>query len=76
MTAPNLTPGRRRAIVRSALGAMVHRLRPDVIAAIAAKADRRRCDAAETARLAIAWGGACRRALELGRPLPSDLLDY
>lgn len=66
-----LTPSARRKIVASALGAMVYRLPSDRVAMIAA--DCADLDARATAARAAAWGSACRRALDAGRPLPAAL---
>lgn len=66
-----LTPGRRRALVRSAIGPMLYRLDAARIAAIAADCDG--LDAAATLARAAAWGRACRVALDAGHPLPVAL---
>lgn len=66
-----LTPGRRRALVRSALGAMVYRLTAERIAAIAEDCDG--LDVAATLERAALWSVACRRALDAGEPLPAVL---
>ena len=66
-----LTPGRRRALVRSALGAMVYRVDATRVALIADDCDG--LDVPATFARAALWGAACRRALDAGEPLPAAL---
>ena len=68
-----LTDARRRAIVRSALGATAYRVPAARVAMIADDAARLQLDARATSAHAARWGQACRQALDDGRPLPDVL---
>lgn len=68
-----LTDARRRALVRSALGATAYRVPAARVVMIADDAARLRLDARATSAHAVRWGKACRQALDAGRPLPDVL---
>lgn len=64
-----LTAGKRRELVRSALGAMSYRVPASAVAAFAEASALD--DAAGLYRAASAWAEACRAALDIGRALPT-----
>lgn len=68
-----LTDAKRRALVRSAVGAMVYRLDAAAVAMIAADCAALELDARATMARAALWATACRRALDAGEPLPDSL---
>ena len=68
-----LTDARRRALVRSALGAMVYRLCAARVSLIAADCAALDLDERATFDRAARWAAACRRALDAGRRLPDVL---
>ena len=70
-----LTDAKRRALVRSAVGAMVYRLDAAAVAMIAADCAALDLDARATMARAALWATACRQALDAGRPLPDALED-
>lgn len=69
-----LTDAKRRALVRSALGAMVYRLSRARVSLIADDCAALELDARETMARAARWAAVCRAALDAGRRLP-DALD-
>ncbi|MBK6768558.1 MAG: hypothetical protein IPG72_05925 [Ardenticatenales bacterium] len=69
-----MTAGKRRALVRSALGAMVYRLSAARVSMIADDCAALELDARATLDRAARWAAVCRAALDAGRRLP-DALD-
>ena len=68
-----LTDARRRAVVRSAIGAMIYRLSRARIELIADDCAALDLDARATFERATHWAAVCRAALDAGRQLPDVL---
>ena len=68
-----LTDARRRAVVRSALGAMIYRVSRARVDLIAADCAAHELDARATFERAAHWAAVCRAALDAGRQLPDVL---
>ena len=68
-----LTDARRRAVVRSAIGAMVYRLSRARIEVFADSCAALNLDSRATFERAAHWAAVCRAALDAGRQLPDVL---
>ena len=68
-----LTDARRRAVVRSAIGAMIYRLSRARIELIAEDCAALDLDARATFERAARWAAVCRASLDAGRQLPDVL---